>query len=187
MLAFGIDLTLEMIREAVKREGRYVRGEVSRLPFLDATFDVAVCRNSFHHFDRPAEVMSEMARVVRPGGRVVIEDMRAPDDPTQRAYQATIERLRDDSHTRTLTAGEFHELARATGLSGAGEIPVTLVIDFAEWIDRACHDVKKRDRARLMMEACVDTDRCGLKVWKDKGRLMFERQSLLFKAERPRR
>ena len=187
MLAFGIDLTLEMIREAVARKGRYVRGEVSRLPFPDATFEAAVCRNSFHHFDRPAEVMSEMARVLRPGGRVVIEDMRAPDDPDQRAYQATIERLRDDSHTRTLTAGEFHELAREAGLSAADEIPVVLVIDFAEWIDRACHDRKRRDRARRMMEACLQTDRCGLKVWKDGGRLLFERQSLLFKAERPSR
>jgi ubiquinone/menaquinone biosynthesis C-methylase UbiE len=187
MLAFGIDLTLEMIREAVTRKGRYVRGEVSRLPFRDATFDAAVCRNSFHHFDRPSEVMSEMGRVLRPGGRVVVEDMRAPDDLAQRAYQATIERLRDDSHTRTLTSGEFMELARAAGLSAAGTIPVTLNIDFDEWIDRACHDAKKRDRARRMMEACLEQDRCGVKVWRDGGRLMFERQSLLFKAERPRR
>ena len=35
-----------------------------------------------------------------------------------------------------------------------------------------------------MMEACLEKDLCGLKVWKDGERLMFERQSLLFKAER---
>jgi len=184
MLAFGVDLTIEMIREAVSREGRYVRGEVSRLPFRDASFDVVVCRNSFHHFDRPAIVLSEMARVLRDGGRVVIEDMRAPDDETQRAYQATIERLRDDSHTRTLTSGEFREMAGAAGLSASGELPVTQVIDFGEWLERACHDPKNRERARAMMEACLEKDLCGLKVWKDGKRLMFERQSLLFKAER---
>src|SRR6185295_10788404 len=154
----GVDLTIEMIREAVSREGRYVRGEVSRLPFRDASFDVAVCRNSFHHFDRPAAVLSEMARVLRDGGRVVIEDMRAPDNETQRAYQATIERLRDDSHTRTLTSGEFREMAGAAGLSTAGELPVTQVIDFGEWIDRSCHDPERRAKAHAMMEACLEKD-----------------------------
>src|SRR2546422_1349346 len=41
LLAFGVDLTREMIREAVTRQGRYVQGDVGRLPFRDETFDVA--------------------------------------------------------------------------------------------------------------------------------------------------
>jgi len=187
MVAFGIDLTREMIREAASGEGRYVQGDVARLPFPDAVFDVVVSRNSFHHFTRPAAVMAEMARVVRRGGRVVIEDMRAPDDESRRAYHEAIERLRDVSHARTLTRDEVREMAAAAGLAGFDEVPVTLVIDFDEWIDRACPAPADRERARVMVEACVAEDRCGLKVWKEGDRLKFERQSLFFGAARPRR
>jgi len=185
LLAFGVDLTREMIREATSREGRYVRGDVGRLPFQNASFDAVVCRNSFHHFAHPASVMAEVARIVRAGGRVVIEDMRAPDDETKRAYHETIERLRDISHARTLTRDEIREMAGDAGLVCVDEMPVTLVIDFEEWIDRACPDPQSREKARAMMEACVATDLCGLRVWMEEGRLKFERQSLLFRAARP--
>jgi ubiquinone/menaquinone biosynthesis C-methylase UbiE len=187
LLAFGVDLTRAMIVEAASREGRYVRGNVGRLPFRDASFDAAVCRNSFHHFEHPESVMAEMARVVRDGGRVVIEDMRAPDDETKRAYFEIIERLRDVSHTHTLTRDELRKTAGSAGLSGAAEVPVTHVIEFDEWIARACPEPESRARARAMMEACLTADLCGLRVWLEEGRLMFERQSLLFRAARPPR
>ena len=185
LLAAGIDLTREMIREALPRGGRYVQGDVARLPFPDGTFDVAVCRNSCHHFAVPGAVLCEMARVLRPGGRVIVEDMRAPEDPRQREYHETIERLRDVSHVRTLTRGEFRDLAAAAGLAGFEEAPVTFVIDFDEWIDRAFPAPGERERARLLMEASVGDDRCGLRVWREDGRLKFERQSLMWRAVRP--
>jgi len=187
LLAFGIDLTREMIREAVAREGRYVQGDVARLPFQDETFDAVVCRSSFHHFTHPQVIMKEMTRVARRGGRVVIEDMRASDDVRKRDYHETIERLRDMSHARTLGRDEFREMAAVAGLSGFEDVPVTLVIDFDEWIDRAFPTPENRERARSMMEACVAEDLCGLKVWKEGDRLKFERQSLLFRAVRPPR
>jgi len=187
LLAFGVDLTREMIGEAASREGRYIRGDVGRLPFRDASFDAAVCRNSFHHFAHPASVMAEVARIVRAGGRVVIEDMRAPDDETKRAYHETIERLRDISHARTLTRDEIREMAGDAGLVCVDEMPVTLVIDFDEWIDRACPAPQSREKARAMMEACLEADLCGLRVWMEEGRLKFERQSLLLRAARPGR
>src|SRR5215510_4491371 len=115
LLAIGIDLTREMVQEAAAAGGRFVRGDVRRLPFGDATFDVSVCRNSFHHFADPAAMMAEMTRVLRPGGRVVVEDMQAPDDDGQRAYHETIETLRDVSHARTLTRSELRTIAAGAG------------------------------------------------------------------------
>jgi ubiquinone/menaquinone biosynthesis C-methylase UbiE len=187
LLAAGIDMTREMIREALPGGGRYVQGNVERLPFPGGTFDVVLCRNSCHHFAEPGTVLREMVRVLRPGGRAVVEDMRAPEDPVKREYHETIERLRDVSHVRTLTRGEFRDLAAAAGLVGFEENLVAFVIDFDEWVGRAFPAPRDRDKARLLMEASVGEDLCGLKVWREDGRLKFERQSLFWKAVRPAR
>jgi len=185
VVSIGIDLTHEMIREAGSQHGTYLQGDVERLPFDEATFDVAVCRNSFHHFAEPEAVTREMARVLRRGGRVVVEDMCAPDDPQERAYHETIERLRDVSHARTLSRDEFRAMALSVGLVEFEEMPASFVIDFDEWMDRAYPAPGDRERARRMMQASVERRRAGLKVWSENGRLKFERRSLLWRAVRP--
>src|SRR5882762_2240993 len=113
LLACGVDLTREMLREAVPGGGLYVQGDAGRLPFLDSSFDAVVCRNSLHHVAEPPAAIREMIRVLRPGGRLVVEDMRAPDDPAKRAYHESVERLRDVSHARTLTLSELRDMAAA--------------------------------------------------------------------------
>ena len=184
--AHGIDLTDAMIREALQADGGlYTRGDATRLPFRDESFDLTVCRNSLHHLASPEDAVAEMARVVRRGGRVVIEDRRAPDDPAKREYQETIERLRDVAHVRTLTRGEFFALAQTAGLEQRRDRAVKIVIDFDEWIDRAYPTAGDRQRALRMMEACLEDDRHGLVVWRDGGGLKFEASSLLFAAVRP--
>ncbi len=50
----------------------WVRGWSDALPFADDSFDAALCKGAIDHFDRPELAISEMARVVRPGGRVVL-------------------------------------------------------------------------------------------------------------------
>lgn len=51
---------------------RWVRGWSDGLPFADASFDAAFCKGALDHFDRPERAISEMARVTRPGGTVVL-------------------------------------------------------------------------------------------------------------------
>ena len=42
------------------------------MPFRDGAFDAAFCKGSIDHFDDPLAAIAEMARVTRPGGRVVV-------------------------------------------------------------------------------------------------------------------
>ena len=184
LLAVGVDLTLAMLREAGLKGGRLVQGDTHRLPFRESAFDGVVCRNSLHHVADPSAAIREMTRVLRPGGHLVVEDMRAPDDDAKRAYHETIERLRDVSHARTLTRDDLRSMAATAGLADFEELPITLIIDFDEWVDRAYPAPDRREQARRMLEACVDRDLCGLSVWKEGDRLKFERQSLLFKGAR---
>jgi len=50
----------------------WVRAWSDALPFADASFDAVVCKGALDHFDRPELAISEMARVTRPDGRVVL-------------------------------------------------------------------------------------------------------------------
>ncbi|HKN46623.1 MAG TPA: methyltransferase domain-containing protein [Candidatus Polarisedimenticolia bacterium] len=182
LFAVGVDLTRAMLREAARAGGPYVRGDLERLPFRAAAFDLLICRSTFHHLPDPGRVLREMVRVVRRGGRVVIEDMRAPDDPAQRKYHETIERLRDRAHARALTLGELRSLAEEAGLSEIREERIAFVIDFGEWMQRAYPPPADRKRARAMMEACLKDDLCGLRVWREGARLKFERRSMLLRG-----
>jgi len=186
LFVVGVDLTRAMLREAARAGGPYVRGDLERLPFRTAAFDLLICRSTFHHLSDPERVMREMVRVVRRGGRVVIEDMQAPDDHAQREYHETIERLRDRAHARTLTLGELRSLAEEAGLSGIHDERIAFVIDFREWIGRAYPAPADRRRAQAMMEACLENDLAGLKVWREGARLKFERRSMLLRGVRSR-
>jgi SAM-dependent methyltransferase len=62
-------------RAASERSGprpAWVRGWGDALPFASGCFDAVICKGALDHFDRPAAAIAEMARVTRPGGRVVL-------------------------------------------------------------------------------------------------------------------
>ena len=180
----GVDRSAGMLREAGDSGARRVRCAAERLPFRDGTFDLVICRNSFHHFQEPVKALAEMARVARRGGRVVIEDMVAAEDLKERDAQEVIERLRDPAHARTLPGSEFRAIAAGAGLRDPEETRCLLQVDFDEWIDRPGAAPERRARARRLMEQRVTAPEGGLRSWVEQGRLRFERPSILLRAVR---
>ena len=74
----GVDLTRAMLSRAVTRRGPlevcFVEGDVQALPFADAGFDMAVLHLILAVVPRPVHCLAEVARVLRPGGRVLLFD-----------------------------------------------------------------------------------------------------------------
>ncbi len=56
------------------------RGEIESLPLKDASVDVALLSQALHHADRPARAIAEAVRIVRPGGRVLVLDLRRHEE-----------------------------------------------------------------------------------------------------------
>lgn len=120
----GVDVTRAMIDEAARRAAeaglkntRFVEGDIAALPFADGAFDAAVSRYVFHHLENPLAVLQEMARITRPGGRVVICDA-SPAAACRDNYDR-FEKLRDASHTSALTLEELIALGETVDLGEA--------------------------------------------------------------------
>ena len=76
----GLDLTPEMIARAQAKglaNAEFVVGDAEDLPFAEASFDAVICANSFHHYPDPQAFFDGAARVLRPGGRLVLRDYTA--------------------------------------------------------------------------------------------------------------
>ena len=83
----GIDLSADMVATAQRNLGKFGEqasarmADVTDLPFGDDSFDVVVTSYSMHHWDDPAAAVPELARVLRPGGRLYVYDFdHAPFD-----------------------------------------------------------------------------------------------------------
>ena len=92
----GIDLSADMITNASRNlrragtRGSVQVGDVADLPFPDDSFDLAVSSLSLHHWEQPEAVVSHLARVLRPGGKVMIYDLPfAPFDQLTEAARDT--------------------------------------------------------------------------------------------------
>lgn len=84
----------------------FVKGYAEELPFLDNSFDIVLSRLAFHHFTDTDSVFREMVRVLKPGGKLIMIDMEAADEPLRKT-EDEIETLRDPSHVKNLSREEM--------------------------------------------------------------------------------
>lgn len=104
------------------------RGEIERLPVPDAAFDVALLSQTLHHAADPAQAVHEAARVLRPGGRVLVLDLRTHDEVWVRhklgdRWQGFDER----TLSSWLSAAGLETPRVSVGARGAGDPFVVLV------------------------------------------------------------
>lgn len=130
--AIGVDLSREMLTLARDRVGRMPltncsvrQGDMYRLPVAGASFDVVTIHQVLHFAEDPALAIAEAARVLRPGGRLLVVDFARHD----------LEHLRSDHAHRRLGFGddEVAAWAAACGLRAAPPVhlpgtPLTVTI-----------------------------------------------------------
>lgn len=77
----GVDISPKMVDLARKRLGEDADLSVAdseHLPWGDESFSLVVCVGSFHHYPAPLQALSEMRRVLKPSGHLIIADPTLP-------------------------------------------------------------------------------------------------------------
>lgn len=118
------DLTPRMLAKArafIAEQGVnniiYSLADAENLPFQPATYDLVTCRIAPHHFPDVYRFICESARVLKPGGLLLIQDHVRPDDERDGEYVDAFERLRDPSHHRSFAGYEWEGMYLDAGLS----------------------------------------------------------------------
>ncbi|RUL86299.1 class I SAM-dependent methyltransferase [Tautonia sociabilis] len=114
----GVDLSVGMLREASRKQMapgrlRLVQADSRRLPLGSGRFDLATCVSGLHCFRDPEAGLLELARVLRPGGRLVLVDW-CDDYLACRLCSAWL-RLTDPSVHRVFSLGECRALLERSG------------------------------------------------------------------------
>ncbi len=95
----------------------FILAPAESLPFPDATFDHLACRVAAHHFSCPASFTMEAARLLKPGGCLLLIDGTVEDGhPIAEAWAHQVETLRDPSHGRLIRPSQWIHLTGHVGL-----------------------------------------------------------------------
>lgn len=94
--------------------------DAGSLELPEASFDRVVCRYASHHFPDVERVVREIARVTKPGGKLVIQDAISSDIPSVDAFRTKVGKLRDATYVDTLTPDQWQALFAKHGFALAG-------------------------------------------------------------------
>lgn len=188
----AVDLAPEMVertRELAAQRGlagleaRVMDAEALDLP--DACFDAVTCRIAPHHFPDVRAALREIARVLRPGGRFVLEDSTVPEDPELDAFLNGVEKLRDPTHVRSYTLGQWRAMLGVAGLEVARAEPYRKTHDVDEWIRRAGASAEARAAVEEAFLAASPAARRRFEIVIEGGRpRRFTDDKTLLRAEK---
>ena len=163
----GIDVTAPMLDQARSRQRdleltnlSWDLGTVAPLTYASHTFSVVLTRYSFHHFLDPQAVLTEMIRVCRPGGVVLIADVALPADKVE-AYNR-VEKLRDPSHTRALSCEEWDALLVGSGLQNIQQSSYTVEMELDQQLAASSPNPGDAETIREIFRNDLGVDALGV-------------------------
>lgn len=151
---------LSVVNDAAKTRGIFNiatrQGYAEVLPFDDGSFDVVISRYSAHHWHDVGKALREVKRVLKAGGVVIFMDVMSPGHPVLDIWLQTVEALRDTSHVRNYSSGEWLSLFNDAGLVSQNLLCDRLNLDFTSWIARMRTPEALADAIRIYQQSASD-------------------------------
>ncbi len=173
------------LRAEELKNTEFHRGDVYALPFAHASFDIVNCRFAFHHFEEPKRAFAEMLRVCRRGGRIVLCDGLASDDPAKAAAFNRMELHRDPSTVEFRTLGYLVDLFAAAGLPPPSKAFYRVPVERERLIAGSFPAGDDRPLLRSMINDLVDGDLLGMDAYRDGDTVLLSYPSVILVARKP--
>ena len=187
------DVTPEMLKVArglAAKRGvtnvSFAEMAAEKLPFPDASFDLVTCRTAPHHFADVRAFVTEVARVLRPGGVFGLVDNISPDDPEAAALHNEFEKLRDPCHGRCLSEKEWLSLIAGAGLLVRHSEILTKDIELEGWAGRMQASPEAMENLRAILRGASGGLRDFLQPQERADNIDFVLMESLIVAEKPR-
>jgi SAM-dependent methyltransferase len=142
-------------REAQARDHPQIAtrcGAAGQLAFDDASFDLIVTRYSAHHWPSVPAAVTEVVRVLRPGGTLVVIDVVAPESPLLDSTLQTLDLLRDMSHVRNYRVSEWRSMLSVPGLTLVTWDLWKLALEFDSWVRRIATPQRRVAALRALLD-----------------------------------
>ncbi len=142
----GVDITEAMFEQAREHTDRLVVAAGEDLPFDDDTFDLAICRQGTQFMDDAAAI-GELARVVRPGGRVCVINLCAYGEEDAEEYFEIL-RWRNPVRRNFYLRSDLQRLFEDAGLTDVVVHDYISVEDVDAWSDNGAIPEARREAIR---------------------------------------
>ena len=136
----------------------FVVADATALPFPYGDFDLVGCARVLHHVRRPELVVSELARVTRPGGRILLVDQLGDVDPIRSLELDRFERVRDPTHARLLPDADIRGYLDANDLTVVANKVVLEHRDMETYLDIVGLEGEARERVARMAPESYDVE-----------------------------
>ncbi len=124
--AYGIDASADMLAQARQSlldwpdvqltQATLAPGATANLPYEPETFDLITCTNTLHYLPKPVATLAGLARLLAPGGQLILEDFARRQAPFPwKAFELILHHL-DPGHVRAYTPTEARALCQSAGL-----------------------------------------------------------------------
>ena len=159
---------------------QFINGYVEDMPFENKYFDIVINRLAFHHFTDMEKPFSEMNRVLKIGGKLVIIDMEAAEE-SLREIEDKIETMRDPSHIKNRSQDEFLFLYEKYGYTVTKQEATTIPVSLAAWLalTNTPYNIGKEIEDLLNAEM-RNGNSTGFRPYMHNGEMYFEQRWVLF-------
>lgn len=187
----GLDVSKGMLRAA-----RDLYSDLGNLEFVLApahdtglksnTFDIVTARHTLHHHPDLAASLSEIKRLLKPGGRLIIVDEITPD-PEVDAWFDTLERTRDHTHVRAYAMSEWQSMILDAGLTWiVGDSETRYSLEVESWLERMSLSHEATEAAYALFASADDHARNVFTIeYKSERARRFEMPMALILALKP--
>ena len=183
-LIAAFDLTHAMLLVAREKHPgvELVAADGMRLPLRSGSVHLATTAQALHHIFQPVEILKELRRVVRPGGRVLVVDSVTTESIEEALAMNDLDLLRDPSHAAFRSPSTMRVLVQAAGLEIVDEHLSVGQQRLSEWMWPGEFAEGTIEKVRRFIEE--RGQETGMKFEPEGDDWVFERRRLMLLAER---